>query len=43
MQLLSKALIKQEIEIIKYDVEKGIQFNWEKNFAIKVKNEGNEV
>ena len=35
--------MKQEIEITQYDAKKGIQFNWEKNFAIKVKNEGDEV
>lgn len=35
--------MKQEIEITQYDAKKGIQFNWEKNFAIKVKNENDEV
>lgn len=35
--------MKQEIEIIQYDKNKGIQFNWEENFAIEVKNEGGEV
>lgn len=35
--------MKQEIEIIQYDENKGIQFNWEENFAIEVKNEGGEV
>lgn len=31
--------MKQEIEIVQYDANKGIQFNWEENFAIEVKNE----
>lgn len=35
--------MKQEIEIVKYDTNKGLQFSWEDNFAIKVKEEGNEV
>lgn len=35
--------MKQEIEIVKYDANKGLQFNWENNFAIEVKIEGNEV
>lgn len=33
----------KEIEIIKYDASKGLQLDWEKNFAIEVKTEGNEV
>ena len=28
--------MKQEVEIIQYDANKGIQFNWEENFAIEV-------
>ena len=35
--------MKQEIEIVQYDANKGIQFNWEENFEIEVKNEGGEV
>ncbi|MCH5271421.1 MAG: hypothetical protein J1E83_11825 [Lachnospiraceae bacterium] len=29
--------------MIQYDENIGIQFNWEENFAIEVKNEGGEV
>ena len=35
--------MKQEIEIVQYDANKGIQFNWEENFEIEVKNEDGEV
>lgn len=35
--------MKQEIEIVQYDANNGIQFSWEENFAIEVKNEGGEV
>lgn len=35
--------MKQEIEIVKYDANKGVQFTWEKNFTIEVKNEGGKV
>ena len=35
--------MKQEIEITQYDANKGIQFNWEKNFVIEVEKEDNEI
>lgn len=35
--------MKQEVEIIQYDANKGIQFNWEENFAIKVIKEDGEI
>lgn len=35
--------MKQEIEIVKYDVSKGLQLIWENNSVIEVQNEGNEV
>lgn len=35
--------MKQEVEIIQYDANKGIQFNWEENFVIEVKKEDSEI
>lgn len=35
--------MKQEVEIIKYDSNKGLQLSWENNFSIEVKSEGREV
>ena len=35
--------MKKEVEIIKYDASKGLQLNWESNYAIEVKKEENEV
>ena len=35
--------MKQEVEIIQYDANKGIQFKWENNFAIEVKKEDGEI
>lgn len=35
--------MKQEVEIIQYDANKGIQFNWEENFVIEVKMEDSEI
>ncbi len=29
-------MIKKEIEIIEYDNNKGLQFNWEEGFTIKI-------
>ena len=35
--------MKQEVEIIQYDANEGIQFKWENNFAIEVKKEDGEI
>lgn len=35
--------MKKEVEIIKYEAAKGIQFSWENNYTIEVKKEENEV
>ena len=35
--------MRKELEILDYDVSKGIQLSWEDNFEIKVIQEENEV
>ena len=35
--------MKQEVEIVKYDPNKGLELDWKTGFTIEVKSEGNEV
>lgn len=35
--------MKQEMEIVKYDINKGLQLRWENGYIIEIKNEGNEI